>query len=540
MSLIIKNLKLHLNEDSNESSLLNKAAKELFVKPEDIVSLRAVRMSVDARNKSDIFLNYTVEAMLAKKTEQNILKKARPNIEAAQADEVRERTVLQNCDAQVVVVGMGPAGLFAAYELAMCGIKPLLIDRGKQIEERQNDVDTYFKTGLLNFESNVMFGEGGAGAFSDGKLTTRIKDKRSREVIEAFSSLSELEEVRFMAKPHVGTDRLKIALVKLRKQLLDMGVQIRFSTCLTDIEHRDGKLTAVVLNDSERVECSACILAIGQGARDTYTMLWEKGAEMSQKPFAVGVRIEHPREFIDKAQYGKFMSHPRLGAAEYALTGKSGDRGVYTFCMCPGGTVIASASGGEQVVTNGMSEHERNAENSNAAVIVQVDSRDFASDHPLAGMYYQAELERLSYVAGGKNANAPFERVGDFLNRKKPMPPSAVMPTYKPGTVPYDLHKLLPDYVANGIADGIKAFASRLKGFDMYDATLTAVESRSSSPVRINRDESMQSNNIKGLYPVGEGAGYAGGIVSAAVDGMKAAEKVVLTLSQKRNSSFAR
>ncbi len=533
MSLIIKNLKLHLKEEGNESSLLTKAAKELFVKSEDILSLRAVRMSVDARNKSDIFLNYTVEAVLSEKLEKNILKKSNANIEQAVNGKKRERIQLSNSqlNKRVVVVGMGPCGLFAAHELARCGLKPILIDRGKPIEERQKDVDAYFRTGVLNFESNAMFGEGGAGAFSDGKLTTRIKDERSKEVIEAFARLSELEEVGFMAKPHVGTDRLKIAICRLRSELIEMGVDIRFSTCLRDIHVKDGVLTAVTLQSDngteEKLECDACILAIGQGARDTYTKLYEKGVEMSQKPFAVGVRIEHPREFIDKAQYGAFMNHPRLGAAEYALTGKSGDRGVYTFCMCPGGTVIASASGDEQVVTNGMSEHLRNAQNSNSAVIVQVDSRDYRSSHPLAGMYYQSELEKQAYLAGGKNAYAPFERVGDFLKKEKPQLPSSVIPTYKPGVVPYDLNKLLPDYIAKGIGDGIKAFSNKLKGFDMYDATLTAIESRSSSPVRINRDENLASTTVKGLYPSGEGAGYAGGIVSAAVDGMKVAQKVM-------------
>lgn len=536
MAILLKNLKLHLKEDGNESSLLERAAKELFVRREDIRFLRAVRMSVDARNKSDIFLNYTVEASLLEKLENSILKKSNPNIEKVQKAKPRELIKLSDSklNKRVVVVGMGPCGLFAAYELARCGLKPILIDRGKKIEERQSDVDTYFKTGVLNFESNVMFGEGGAGAFSDGKLTTRIKDERSREVIADFARLSELEEVGFMAKPHVGTDRLKIAIQKLREELVELGVEMRFSTCLTDIHVKDGALIAVTLKNEngneEKLECSACILAIGQGARDTYSKLYEKGVEMSQKPFAVGVRIEHPREFIDKAQYGAFMNHPRLGAAEYALTGKSLDRGVYTFCMCPGGTVIASASGDNQVVTNGMSEHSRNAQNSNSAVIVQVDGRDYKSLHPLAGMYYQAELEKQAYIAGGSSGYAPFERVGDFLKRTKPAKPSSVTPTYKPGVVPYDLNKLLPNYISQGIADGIKAFSNKLKGFDMYDATLTAVESRSSSPVRINRDENLTSTTVKGLYPSGEGAGYAGGIVSAAVDGMKAAQKLMENL----------
>ena len=536
MSLIIKNLKLHLKTNGNESSLLERAAKELFVKPEDISLLRAVRMSVDARNKSDIFLNYTVEAQLSKKAEQIALKKGNPNIEAGKEEVKRERVVLSqsSLDKRVVVVGMGPCGLFAAHELAMCGLKPILIDRGKSIDDRQGDVDTYFKTGKLDYESNVMFGEGGAGAFSDGKLTTRIKDSRSREVVSAFSRLSGLEEVGFMAKPHVGTDRLKIAITSLREELVDMGVDVRFSTCLTDIHIKDGKLCAVSLKTAdkaeEKIECSACIIAIGQGARDTYTKLFEKGVEMSQKPFAVGVRIEHPREFIDKSQYGAFMNHPRLGAAEYALTGKSGERGVYTFCMCPGGTVIASASQQEQVVTNGMSEHARDAQNSNSAIIVQVDGRDYKSSHPLAGMYYQASLEKEAYIAGGKSGYAPFERVGDFLKKTKPQAHSSVMPTYKPGVVPYDLNALLPDYIANGLRDGIRGFANKIKGFDMYDAALTAVESRSSSPVRINRDENLCSTTIQGLYPAGEGAGYAGGIVSASVDGMRVAEKVMENL----------
>jgi uncharacterized FAD-dependent dehydrogenase len=375
-----------------------------------------------------------------------------------------------------------------------------------------------------------MFGEGGAGAFSDGKLTTRIKDTRAATVLETFVQNGAPDEILYMAKPHVGTDKLLVTLKSMREKLIAFGAELRFSAKLADLEtDESGTLTAVMVEQNgkrERIECSACVLAIGQGARDTYELLDKKHLELQPKAFAVGVRVEHPRTLIDHSQYGAYANHPRLGAAEYALVDRYGKRGVYTFCMCPGGTVIASASGEKQVVVNGMSYHARSGENSNSAIVVQVTPEDFGSG-PLDGMRFQEALERSAYKLGGGGFIAPASRVEDFLNKSVSKGFYNVKPTYLPGVKPESLYKCLPDYVAAGIAAGIPAFSRKLKDFDMGDAVLTAVESRTSAPLRIVRDGSMQATRIRGLYPAGEGAGYAGGIVSAAVDGMKAADAVM-------------
>ena len=374
--------------------------------------------------------------------------------------------------------------------------------------------------------SNIMFGEGGAGAFSDGKLTTRIKDARADDVVETLVRFGAEKSIAVDAKPHVGTDMLSDVIMNMRRELVSLGVDIRFNSCMTDFTSIDGRIASVTVNGQEKIPCCAVILAIGQAARDTYRMLLSRGVELVQKPFAVGVRIEHPQEFINRSQFGSYAGHPRLGAAEYRLTGKTGDRGVYTFCMCPGGVVVASSSDREQVVTNGMSYHARDGRNANSAIIVQVNPSDFGSD-PLAGLVFQEKIERAAFRLGGGDYRAPAIRVGDFLSGKKPTGFGAVTPTYRPGVVPADIRRCFPAVIGNGIADGIRAFSRRIKGFDMYDAVLTAVESRSSSPVRIQRTESGEATRVKGLYPVGEGAGYAGGIVSAAVDGIKAAEKLI-------------
>ena len=329
------------------------------------------------------------------------------------------------------------------------------------------------------------------------------------------------------AKPHIGTDVLSHVVADMRNALQSMGVEIRFNSCMTDFDTRDGRIVSVTVNGKEKLPCCAAVLAIGQAARDTYRLLVSKGIELVPKPFAVGVRIEHPQDFINRSQFGRFAGHPRLGAAEYRLTGKSGSRGVYTFCMCPGGVVVASSSAENQVVTNGMSYHSRSERNANSAVIVQVNPSDFASADPLSGIIFQEKLENAAFRLGGGDYSAPAMRVGDFLNRKKPEHFGSVAPTYRPNAVPRDIRKCMPPAISNGIEDGIRTFARQIHNFDMYDAVLTAIESRSSSPVRIARDENGEATRLKGLYPVGEGAGYAGGIVSAAVDGMRAAERII-------------
>ncbi len=531
MSLAVTDLKLPITAD--ESSLANVAARALGISERDVLSLHIKRISLDARKKDDLFFLYTVEISLTREQEAFLLKRQLKNVFLAEGEVPREiRIGKRKLEQPVVVVGLGPAGLFAAYMLAKYGYHPIAIERGKPVEERRLDVERFWKEGNLLPQSNVMFGEGGAGTFSDGKLTTRIKDARAREVVELLVEFGAPQRIKLLAKPHIGTDHLINTVGNMRRAVENLGGSVLFETKLTGLQKdADGNLTAVQIvrnGNAQKLECCACVLAIGQGARDTYRMLHKAGLELRPKAFAVGVRIEHPRELIDRSQFGKFAGHPRLGAAEYRLAGRSGDRGVYTFCMCPGGSVVASSSDMEQVVTNGMSNYARDGANSNAAIVVQVDPRDFG-ENPLSGMLFQEKLERDAYLLGGSTFEAPAERVGDFLKRLAPKAFGDVSPTYRPGVVKRDLFGCLPEFVAMGIRDGISTFGRKLKGFDFYDAVLTAVESRTSSPVRIERDETTEATRMHGLYPVGEGAGYAGGIVSAAVDGMRAAQCIIET-----------
>lgn len=533
MAIVIHGLKLPLSAE--ESSLHSRAARALGIRESEIQGLRLGRMSLDARKKSDIFFSCVAIVELSLALEAKLLGKGLPGVERAAPDETIEWPRGQApLDNPVAVVGLGPAGLFAAYALARQGYCPVVLERGKPIAERTAQVERFFGGGPLNPDCNVMFGEGGAGAFSDGKLTTRIKDPWAREVLRVLANHGAPEEIRVQAKPHIGTDRLVQVVRAMREDIVAHGGQVRFDTALIGLEERAGTLTALRLRSpgrEERLPVSACILAMGQGARDTYQMLYEAGLGMQAKAFAVGVRAEHPRELIDGSQYGSFAGHPRLGAAEYHLAGRHGERGVYTFCMCPGGLVVASSSGPAQVVTNGMSCHARDGANSNAAIVVQVDGRDFGSDHPLAGMRFQERLERAAYELGGGGFSAPAQRMCDFLSGSQPSGFGAVSPTYRPGVVNRAVADCLPRAVEVGIRAGITQFASRLRGFDMGDAVLTAVESRTSAPVRILRDESGQADRLRGLYPAGEGAGYAGGIVSAAVDGLRAAQRVMAAYS---------
>lgn len=523
MPIIINQLKLPIEE--NESSLKAYAAGALAVPPAALLGLRVVRISLDARKKDAIAFNYTVEATLSPRDEARIAKKgfayAKPY--AQEAPYFGQKPL----DAPIIIVGLGPAGLFAAYTLAKYGYKPLIIERGKCIEDREKDVEAYWQTGKLNINSNVMFGEGGAGTFSDGKLTTRIKDPRAHMVVETLAHFGAPEEIKIMAKPHIGTDKLTKTVQNMRREIIRLGGEVRFENTLCGIERSSERISAAIVQSSrgeERIKCSALILAAGQGGRDTYELLLKAGVELLPKPFAAGVRIEHPREMIDRAQYGHHMNDPRLGAAEYQLTSQQGGRGVYTFCMCPGGVVVASASGEKQAVVNGMSYYARNGANSNAAIVVQVGEKDYPAG-PLGGLDFRDKLERAAFEAGGADGCAPActlaglnGKVGSF---------SAVTPTYRPGVKLADMRSVLPDYMLEGIRLGITDFGRRLKGYDMPDAAITAVESRTSSPVRIPRTALGEATRLAGLYPVGEGAGYAGGIVSAAVDGIKAAEHIM-------------
>ncbi|HWR22517.1 MAG TPA: hypothetical protein VN366_03490, partial [Feifaniaceae bacterium] len=431
---------------------------------------------------------------------------------------------------RIVVAGLGPAGLFAAYFLAREGYRPLVLERGREIERRKEDVEHFWAGAEIDPDSNVMFGEGGAGTFSDGKLTTRIKDARAGVALETLKRFGAPEDIVYQAKPHIGTDLLRCVVKAMREEIRALGGEVRFGARLEDIGLQNGELRAITVSEggrAERIECAALILATGQAARDTYEILLNRGLTLLPKAFAVGVRVEHPQGLIDRAQFGALSGHPRLGAAEYRLAGKSGARGVYTFCMCPGGYVVGAASGPEEVVVNGMSDRARDGQNANAAVIVQVGPEDFGTG-ALDGVRFQRELERRAYASGLASGAyfAPAQRLEDFLKGKATRSFGEVTPTYRPGVHPARLDAVLPPYIAAGVRDGILAFSRQLAGYAMPDAVLTAVESRTSSPVRILRESSGEAEGARGLFPVGEGAGYAGGIVSAAVDGMSAAERV--------------
>ena len=525
MKLTASNLDLPFNADESALRLLIGAATKLPA--ESIENVRPVRRSLDARDKNDIRFIYTAEFEIADKDyNRNYTRFAKNVTKAQEKPVIAEKVGEAPQPAPFVVVGAGPAGLFAAHTLAVRGYKVVLIERGKPIDERRQSVEAFWSGGSLDPESNIMFGEGGAGAFSDGKLTTRIKDARADIVTETLVTFGAPEKIAVEAKPHVGTDVLRTVVRNIRRAIEEAGGEVRFNSKLTGIETKDGQVAAAIVNGSEKLPCCAVILAIGQAARDTYRMLFDMGVEITAKPFAVGVTIEHPQQFINRSQFGKFAGHPRLGAAEYRLTARSGSRGVYTFCMCPGGFVVASSSDEGEVVTNGMSYAARDGRNANSGIIVQVNPQDLGGA-PFCGVEFQQKLEKAAFRLGGGDYSAPAERVADFLAGNEPQAFAGVTPTYRPQAVPRDLRKCLPGTVRKGIAEGLIAFGRQIKGFDMGDAVLTAPETRTSAPVRIMRDEAGEATRLRGLYPVGEGAGYAGGIVSAAVDGVKAAERLI-------------
>jgi len=536
MIIHVSNLKQSL--DYPDESFLSHAARQLRVDPGEISSFRIVRQAIDARDKQAVCFSTHAELCCGAKTAAKILGDKRLRAEVVLPKE--EEPLLPGSRplrGRVVVAGLGPAGLFAAWLLAKHGYRPLVLERGKEVTERAAAVEEYWATGKLDPESNVAFGEGGAGTFSDGKLTTRVKDARVRTVLGQLVAAGADPEILIQAKPHLGTDRLTGIVTAQRKEIEKLGGEIWFSAGLVGFDPVPGRVTVERNGTAEQIETGALILAVGQAARDTYAMLLRAGVAMAPKAFAVGARIEHPQDWLNRSQYGAFMSHPRLGAAEYRLTGRSGGRGVYTFCMCPGGQVVAAASGEGRVVVNGMSRYARDGVNANAAVVVQAGPEDFG-DEPLAGVRFCEEWEARAFRLGGGSGLAPAQRVADFLARRKTTAFADILPTYRPGVAPGNLWDCLPDFAAEGIRAGLIRFGQQLKGFDMPDAVLTAVESRTSAPLRILRGADMQSLSHPGLYPVGEGAGYAGGIVSAAVDGLKAAESVIKSYATA--DSFAR
>ncbi|MCI8812866.1 MAG: hypothetical protein HFG12_06490 [Oscillibacter sp.] len=528
--LKIENIKL--SPGAPRSGLTAEAARLLRVREADILSLRVLRRSVDARD--GVFMVYTVEVSVKDeaaaarrcRSKRVSLSAPRPAYALPAPRPAPERVP--------VVVGVGPAGLFCALVLARAGLRPILLERGRPVEARQADVDRFWAAGVLDPSSNVQFGEGGAGAFSDGKLNTGTKDPRHRFILEQLVSCGAPEDILTDAKPHVGTDYLHAVLKNLRRELLRLGADIRFETRLTDLGIRQGRLTSIAAEGpggADSLPCSHLALCPGHSARDTFAMLHARGVRLEAKPFAVGVRIEHRQSDCDAAQYKQYAGHPGLPASTYKLSCHlPNGRGVFSFCVCPGGEVVAAASEERQVVTNGMSEFARARENINGALLVNVTPEDFGGNSPLAGIAFQRRLERAAYDLGGGGYLAPAQRVEDFLAGRTSTGPGRVIPSYRPGVTWTDLRLCLPPFVSDAIAEALPILGRKLQGYDAPDAVLTAVESRSSSPVCIPRDGTYQSS-LPGLYPCGEGAGYAGGILSAAADGMRCAEQICQSLT---------
>ncbi len=515
----ITNVKLSLDE----SDLSLAASKALMIDSEEVLGVDIVKRSIDARF-GDVKFIYTLDVKTAS-DEAGIISniKNATDTPARKAWHISQGNVVLNT--RPIVVGAGPAGLFAALMLSEYGFKPCVLERGKKVEERSKDVDLFFESGELATESNICFGEGGAGTFSDGKLKTRISDPRCFFVLKTLRDMGAPSDILYDSNAHVGTDILKVVISNIRKKIIENGGEFIFNAKVVGIKIKDDKIESLSYNDVD-IDAEAAVFAIGHSARDTYEMLHEKGVEMSKKTFAMGLRIEHPRNIIDKAMYHRYAGHKKLGAANYGLNVKAGNANAYTFCMCPGGVVVNSASEQGMVCVNGMSWHKRDGENSNSALVTQITPEMVKGEHPLAGIEYQRFYEKEAFKLGGGDYSIPAIRVADFLQGNKPHK-FDVMPTARPNTIPCDIKKALPKHVFDTLKLAIPEMGKRINGFDMGGAVLSAVETRTSSPVRILRDTDMQSQSVKGLYPVGEGAGYAGGIVSSAVDGLKAAEAII-------------
>ena len=524
----INEIKLSLDDD--ESLLKSKAAKILKINEKYIESYTIFKKSVDARKKDDVHFTYALDVIITLDEEQIVDKCKSGKVQIVKPYHYELPQNKRTSQFRPIVVGFGPAGMLAGLILAQAGAMPIILERGKDIDARQRDVNEFWTKRKLDEESNVQFGEGGAGTFSDGKLTTGIKSPYIRKVLEELYEAGAPEEILYSSKPHIGTDRLAIVVKNIRKKIERLGGEVRLESKLDKLYTANGAIQGVsYTHRGERtdIETDSVIMAIGHSARDTVEMLYKLGVEIIQKPFSVGARIEHPQSLINKAQYGKFANHPKLGAADYKLSCHGlHERGAYTFCMCPGGTVVAAASEKEGVIVNGMSSLARDGENANSALLVGIEPKDFPSEHPLAGIYYQREIEHRAFLLGGSDYKAPAQLVGDFLQGKQSTQLGSVQPTCPTGVTLTNLDEVLPQKVSATMKDAIVQMDKKLNGFNMYDAVLTAPETRSSSSVRILRDEFLECN-IQGIYPCGEGAGYAGGIVSAAVDGIKCAHSVL-------------
>ena len=521
--LRLENIKIR--EDLSDEEVVREACRKYQISFSDVEYYSIFKKSIDARNKDDIFYNYTIDVKYTGKGGKEIKKVTK---ESYQIDIKTKR----KSEKRPVIVGAGPAGLFCALILVQNGIKPIVIEQGKKVEDRQKDVEEFLKNGKLNVNSNVQFGEGGAGTFSDGKLTTGVNNPLCRRVLKEFVNFGAPKQIMYVNKPHIGTDNLIHVISNMRNYIIENGGEFLFESKLVDFEIKDEKLVSAKYIDlsnenqeTKEIQTDSLVLAIGHSARDTFEKVHEKGLNMEKKNFSVGVRIEHKQTMINESQYGT-KTKLNLPPAEYKLAYHGENRSCYTFCMCPGGTVMASSSNPGEIVTNGMSKFARDGENANSAVLVSVTPEDFKGESVLEGIYFQKELEEKAFILGGSNYFAPIQRVGDFLENRKTIEIGEVKPTYKPGVTLSNLQEILPDYVVKTLKEGILDFDKKIKGFANEDAILTGVETRSSSPVRIVRNEVGESN-IKGIYPCGEGAGYAGGIMTAAMDGIKIAINIL-------------
>ena len=515
----IRNIKIR--ENLKDEEILKKVNLKNKIKPEEIEEWHIHKKSIDARKKDDIFFNYAIDISLKDKKKEN-------KFEKVEEEKWQDVIVKRQSEYNPVIVGMGPAGLFAGLLMVENGIKPIILERGKCVEERIKDVEEFAENRKFSSISNIQFGEGGAGTFSDGKLNTgNSANMYSRKVLEEFVRFGAPKEILYMAKPHIGTDNLRKIVKNIREYIISKGGKVLFNTQAIDFEIENGKIKAVICPNT-RIETDAVILSIGHSARDTFEKLYQIGVDIQPKNFAVGARIEHLQEDINKAQYG-VQTKLKLPVADYKLVyhAKNG-RTCYTFCMCPGGKVMASNSEENSIVTNGMSNFARDEKNANSALLVNVTVDDFYKNSPLDGMYFQESLERKAFKLGGGNYNAPAQRVEDFLQGRKTEEFGRVKPTYKPGVKGADLNEILPNFVAETMKEAIVELDKKLKGFADKDAVLTGVETRSSSPVQIVRNkETLNSVNVQGLYPCGEGAGYAGGIMTSAIDGLKCAVEIL-------------
>ena len=539
--LRLSEVKLPLDHaDDDLEAAVRARLKDLGVAADGLVRYTVFRRAHDARKRSDIKLTYIVDVEV--KDEAAVLKRIAGKPHCGVTPDMTYRFVAQAPEhttrPRPVVIGMGPCGLFAGLILAQMGFRPIILERGKAVRERTKDTFGLWRKSVLNPESNVQFGEGGAGTFSDGKLYSQIKDPHhyGRKVLEEFVKAGAPEDILYLSRPHIGTFRLVSMVEKMRATIHELGGEVRFETRVDDIEIDQGKVRSLKLSNGETLRCDHVVLAVGHSARDTFQMLHDRGVYMEAKPFSLGFRIEHPQGLINRARFGKFAGHKQLGAADYKVVHHcSNGRAVYSFCMCPGGTVVAATSEPGRVVTNGMSQYSRAERNANAGIVVGITPEDYPGG-PLAGIAFQRKWEERAFELGGGNYQAPGQLVGDFIAGRPSTSLGSVIPSYKPGVHPTDLSTALPDYVIEAIREALPQLDKKIAGFALHDAVLTGVETRTSSPLRIRRKDNYQSMNVEGLYPAGEGAGYAGGIYSAAIDGIEVAQAVALNLTSTHAS----